>query len=235
MNSAKICSPGKKEGLLARVISNPCTRINLRFSQSSGRAAHSKVCFDASSELLSIPDIASREKPPPKDPKPFYHLDSRPEETNRQLFNILLMISNRNLQQRGQKIGLEGLYSTVQGVAETPSTAPWNVRGREGLSPAPGSSQTHSLRPCRFPQEVNMLHFNPKKTVLKFQLTRSLLLVTSVRHKVDSGSNSKQSSEHGSQGASSPAHLVAGGAFGKTCQCSHALCREIPQTHQGTH
>lgn len=80
-----------------------------------------------------------------------------------------------------------------------------------------------------------MLHFNPKKTVLKFQLTRSLLLVTSVRHKVDSGSNSKQSSEHGSQGASSPAHLVAGGAFGKTCQGSHALCREIPQTHQGTH
>lgn len=221
------------------MISNPCTRRNLRFSQSSGRAARSKVCFYASSELLPILDIASREKPlqksPPKGLKPFWHLDSRPEETNRQLFNILLMISNRILQQRGHKIGLEGLYSTVQGVAETPSTAPWNVRGREGLSPAPGSSQTHPLRPCRFPQEVNMLHFNPKKTIVKFQLTRSLLLVTSVRHKVDSGSNSKQSSEHSSRGAPSPAHLIAGGAFGKTCQYSHALCREIPQTHQGTH
>lgn len=139
---------------------------------------------------------------------------------------LLLMISNRSLQQRTKEWAWRGWYSTVQGKAEH-STLECTRQRR-----AQPSTQLFAdlLRPCRAPQEVNVLHFNPHKIAVEFQPTGSLVPVTSVRHKVRSGSSSKHSPRHSSWGALSPAHLMAGEAVGKSPPCMLQPCaREIPQ------
>jgi len=74
--------------------------------------------------------------PGPQQPLPS-SLSSSHKETNARLFNILLMISNKSLQQRTTESARKDCPAPCREQPRTPTTAPWNVRGRKGLSPAP--------------------------------------------------------------------------------------------------
>ena len=128
-----------------------------------------------------------------------------------------------------KRMGMEGSYSTVQGEAEHSTLeCPRQRRAQPNTRLFPDL-----LRPCRAPQEVNVLHFNPHKIAVKFQPTGSLLPVTSVRHDVHSGGSSKHSPRHGPWGAPSPAPLMAGKAVGKGPLYAPASCKRNSSTHQG--
>lgn len=154
------------------------------------------------------------------------HPDSRTKETNRQLFNSFINDQQQKFTTEDKRMGMEGMvqHSAGKGRAQHP-----------GMYEAEKGSAQHSA--LRRPPQALQSPAGGKRAALQPSQNSSRIPahrvtrvpVTSVRHKVRSGS-SKHSPRHSPWGALSPAHLMAGEAVGKSPPCMLQPCaREIPQ------